>query len=199
MIRKRPGGVALSAMLVPFSAGVSVMVADGPRRPSRAEAGTAATAPTVVVGPPSPTTIRGARAIGAVQLGPAGSRCGGLGARTDACALGRRPCPSRNWAATATKAHVGVDVIDVATGAVLATENEHRVANPASNTKVLTAAVALDRMGGDYHFTTGLYGRITVDGAGAPRSVSSFFAATATRRSKRTSSGNWHPRSCSSA
>lgn len=42
---------------------------------------------------------------------------------------------------------------------MLGAESEHTPLNPASNAKVLTAAVVLDRMGPDYRFTTGLYGK----------------------------------------
>src|SRR5258706_557143 len=48
----------------------------------------------------------------------------------------------------------------LASGAVLAAENAHAPLNPASNAKVLTAAAVLDRMGPDYRFTTGVYGRL---------------------------------------
>lgn len=51
-------------------------------------------------------------------------------------------------------------MLDVGTGALLAADGEHRLVNPASNTKVLTAAVVLDRMGPDYRFSTGLHGKL---------------------------------------
>jgi D-alanyl-D-alanine carboxypeptidase/D-alanyl-D-alanine-endopeptidase (penicillin-binding protein 4) len=63
------------------------------------------------------------------------------------------------WAAS-VHAHVGVDIVAVDTGAVMAAVNEHAPLNPASNTKVLTAAVVLDRMGPDFRFTTGLFGSV---------------------------------------
>jgi D-alanyl-D-alanine carboxypeptidase/D-alanyl-D-alanine-endopeptidase (penicillin-binding protein 4) len=56
--------------------------------------------------------------------------------------------------------HAGAAVMDVANGAVLAAEDEHRAVNPASNTKVLTAAAVLDKMGPDYRFTTALLGHV---------------------------------------
>jgi D-alanyl-D-alanine carboxypeptidase/D-alanyl-D-alanine-endopeptidase (penicillin-binding protein 4) len=56
--------------------------------------------------------------------------------------------------------HAGAAVLDVATGASLAAAEEHLAMNPASNTKVLTAAAVLDRMGPDFRFSTALLGRI---------------------------------------
>ena len=49
-------------------------------------------------------------------------------------------------------------VLNVETGAVIAEHNAHTPLNPASNQKVLTAAFALDRLGADHHFVSGLYG-----------------------------------------
>ncbi len=68
---------------------------------------------------------------------------------------------------TAGKGHLGAAIVDVATGKTLAAYDEHRPMNPASNTKILTAAAALDRFGPDYRFSTGIYGKIT-DGVVAP-------------------------------
>jgi D-alanyl-D-alanine carboxypeptidase/D-alanyl-D-alanine-endopeptidase (penicillin-binding protein 4) len=56
--------------------------------------------------------------------------------------------------------HAGAAVLDVASGATLAAADEHLALNPASNTKVLTAAAVLDRMGPDFRFSTALLGRI---------------------------------------
>ena len=54
----------------------------------------------------------------------------------------------------------GAAVMDLASGTVFASSDEHTPMNPASNTKVLTAAAVLDRMGPDLRFTTGLFGRV---------------------------------------
>lgn len=51
-------------------------------------------------------------------------------------------------------------VLDVETGAVVAEHASHTPLNPASNQKVLTAALALDRLGADHRFVSGLYGEL---------------------------------------
>lgn len=56
---------------------------------------------------------------------------------------------------------LGAAVVDLERGRLLATASDHAPLNPASNQKVLTAAVALAELGADYRFTTGLYGKVT--------------------------------------
>jgi D-alanyl-D-alanine carboxypeptidase/D-alanyl-D-alanine-endopeptidase (penicillin-binding protein 4) len=51
-------------------------------------------------------------------------------------------------------------VSEADTGAVWAEVTPELALNPASNMKVLTAAVALDQLGAEYRFSTGLYGTI---------------------------------------
>jgi D-alanyl-D-alanine carboxypeptidase/D-alanyl-D-alanine-endopeptidase (penicillin-binding protein 4) len=51
-------------------------------------------------------------------------------------------------------------IVDLDTGAVWAESAPSLALNPASNMKVLTAAVALKRLGPEFRFSTGLYGRI---------------------------------------
>jgi serine-type D-Ala-D-Ala carboxypeptidase/endopeptidase (penicillin-binding protein 4) len=55
---------------------------------------------------------------------------------------------------------LGVQIVSADTGAVLGEIAPDAPLNPASNMKVLTAAVALDRLGPEYRFSTGLYGQI---------------------------------------
>ena len=58
----------------------------------------------------------------------------------------------------------GVLVVDLATGATLASADEHGAYNPASNAKLATAAAALHFLGPDHRFLTGLYGKPKGDG-----------------------------------
>ena len=53
---------------------------------------------------------------------------------------------------------VGVSIVEVETGSVLAAYNADEGLNPASNMKLLTAAAALDTFGGDHRYQTALYG-----------------------------------------
>jgi D-alanyl-D-alanine carboxypeptidase/D-alanyl-D-alanine-endopeptidase (penicillin-binding protein 4) len=73
----------------------------------------------------------------------------------------------------------GVQVTNLATGAVLYQRHADRSFVPASNVKLLTAAAALDRLGPDYRYKTTLYadgpvrngvleGNLIVDGSGDP-------------------------------
>jgi serine-type D-Ala-D-Ala carboxypeptidase/endopeptidase (penicillin-binding protein 4) len=59
---------------------------------------------------------------------------------------------------------LGAAIIDVGSGELVARASEHEPLNPASNQKLLTAAVALSRLGSEYRFTTGFYGELR-DGA----------------------------------
>lgn len=54
---------------------------------------------------------------------------------------------------------VGVHIIDVASGKVLAAKNPASALNPASNMKLVTAAVALTKLSANYTFRTALYGK----------------------------------------
>lgn len=54
---------------------------------------------------------------------------------------------------------VSVKVVDTGTASVWAEASAELGLNPASNMKVITAAVALDRLGAEYRFSTGLYGK----------------------------------------
>jgi D-alanyl-D-alanine carboxypeptidase/D-alanyl-D-alanine-endopeptidase (penicillin-binding protein 4) len=65
---------------------------------------------------------------------------------------------------TGLGATVGVHAIDLDTGLPVARIDESTARNPASNAKLATALAALDRLGPQHRFATGLYG--TVDAKG---------------------------------
>src|SRR5882724_4583958 len=56
--------------------------------------------------------------------------------------------------------HLGVAILDVQSGDLLAAQNDRRPLNPASNAKLFTAATALSQLHGNYRFETGLYGEV---------------------------------------
>ncbi len=71
---------------------------------------------------------------------------------------------------------LGVAILDVQSGELLAAQNDRRPMNPASNAKLFTAAAALSLLHGNYRFDTGLYGeqkganvaRLVLRGEGDP-------------------------------
>jgi D-alanyl-D-alanine carboxypeptidase/D-alanyl-D-alanine-endopeptidase (penicillin-binding protein 4) len=67
---------------------------------------------------------------------------------------------------------LGIHVADVTTGKTVYARNEDRLLLPASNLKILTAAVALERLGQDYRFTTRVIreaaGDLVLVGSGDP-------------------------------
>ncbi len=61
---------------------------------------------------------------------------------------------------TSQGGEAGVLVRELGSGRVLAQHGQDRPLNPASNAKLVTAAAALDALGSEYRFTTGVYGSI---------------------------------------
>ncbi|MBX3182671.1 MAG: D-alanyl-D-alanine carboxypeptidase/D-alanyl-D-alanine-endopeptidase [Polyangiaceae bacterium] len=55
---------------------------------------------------------------------------------------------------------LSLHVVDLETGRELAAVEASRALNPASNMKIVTAAAALDLLGPDYSFRTGIYGEL---------------------------------------
>ncbi|MBT8494591.1 MAG: D-alanyl-D-alanine carboxypeptidase, partial [Deltaproteobacteria bacterium] len=55
-------------------------------------------------------------------------------------------------------------IIDAETGQVVYQRDPDLLLKPASNTKLLTTAVAMDELGSDHRMTTGLYSDATIDG-----------------------------------
>ena len=66
----------------------------------------------------------------------------------------------------------GIHVMEVATGKTIYAHNEDRLLLPASNLKILTSALALERLGSDYRFTTRVVrepsGDVVLVGSGDP-------------------------------
>jgi serine-type D-Ala-D-Ala carboxypeptidase/endopeptidase (penicillin-binding protein 4) len=60
--------------------------------------------------------------------------------------------------------HWGIHVVEAATGAVLYSRNEDRGFMPSSNQKLFTTAAALDLLGPDFRYLTGLYAAGSVSG-----------------------------------
>ncbi|CAN5484293.1 D-alanyl-D-alanine carboxypeptidase/D-alanyl-D-alanine-endopeptidase [soil metagenome] len=58
--------------------------------------------------------------------------------------------------------HWGIHIVEAATGTVLYSRNEDRGFVPSSNQKLFTTAVALDLLGPDFRYLTGLYAAGTV-------------------------------------
>lgn len=61
---------------------------------------------------------------------------------------------------------VGVSVVEVGSGRVLASHEASKALNPASNAKVATAAAALARLGPQHRFVTAIHGKVKGGAAG---------------------------------
>ena len=71
-------------------------------------------------------------------------------------------------------AAVGIAVLDVDSGRLLAAVNEHAPLNPASNAKLYTAAAALATLRGDHRYETTLTGRLDGDAVSGPLALRGF-------------------------
>lgn len=60
----------------------------------------------------------------------------------------------------------GVQIVSLETGQTLFEQNASKLLKPASNAKLFTAALALDRLGPDFRITTSLYAKARPDAAG---------------------------------
>lgn len=58
------------------------------------------------------------------------------------------------------KGELTAEILDVASGRVLASVDPNLALNPASNAKLVTTAAALKLLGPDYRYVTGVYGRL---------------------------------------
>jgi D-alanyl-D-alanine carboxypeptidase/D-alanyl-D-alanine-endopeptidase (penicillin-binding protein 4) len=64
-------------------------------------------------------------------------------------------------------ASIGIAILDVDTGRILAAVNEHLALNPASNAKLYTAGAALATLHGEHRYETTLSGKLEGDAVGA--------------------------------
>jgi D-alanyl-D-alanine carboxypeptidase/D-alanyl-D-alanine-endopeptidase (penicillin-binding protein 4) len=106
-------------------------------------------APDVLPDPPQATT-----SAPPTVLAPPGDRVPELDAAAHAIASER---------ALGEGAAVGIAVLDVDSGKLLAAVNEHTPLNPASNAKLYTAAAALATLRGEHRYETTLTGRLEGD------------------------------------
>src|ERR1035441_4682334 len=60
----------------------------------------------------------------------------------------------------------GVKIVSLDTGVTLFEQNPQKLFSPASNSKLYTVALALDRLGADYRIKTSLYAKARPDEAG---------------------------------
>jgi D-alanyl-D-alanine carboxypeptidase/D-alanyl-D-alanine-endopeptidase (penicillin-binding protein 4) len=68
-------------------------------------------------------------------------------------------------------ASVGIAVLDVDSGRMLAAFDEHLALNPASNAKLYTAGAALATLHGEHRYETVLTGKLEGDSVAGPLSV----------------------------
>src|ERR1041385_1304143 len=69
-------------------------------------------------------------------------------------------------ASEASGARWGVNIVSMSDGTTIYDHNGDKLFTPASNLKIYTTAVALDLLGGDYHWKTSVYANSQVDGNG---------------------------------
>jgi D-alanyl-D-alanine carboxypeptidase/D-alanyl-D-alanine-endopeptidase (penicillin-binding protein 4) len=114
--------------------------------------------------PPPRADAPAASAPSSTPANPPASGPAALDASRVRAAVADLASDAKSWGGTA-----GMMVIDVASGAVLASADEHAAMNPASNAKLATAAAALRLLGPDHRYLTGLYGKVS--GARVPALV----------------------------
>jgi D-alanyl-D-alanine carboxypeptidase/D-alanyl-D-alanine-endopeptidase (penicillin-binding protein 4) len=71
-------------------------------------------------------------------------------------------------------ASLGIAVLDVDSGRVVAAVNEHAPLNPASNAKIFTAGAALATLHGEFRYETTLTGKLDRDAVAGPLGVRGF-------------------------
>jgi D-alanyl-D-alanine carboxypeptidase/D-alanyl-D-alanine-endopeptidase (penicillin-binding protein 4) len=130
---------------------------------NRLQAAPAAPARKAAAPHPTATALRPAPARDSGSTASPAPQTPSPGAQSD---LARAVARCDQWV-RGRSGRLSIAVVEVASGRILAAADKDLALNPASNTKLLTTVVALDKLGPDHRFTTGLYGEIREGGVDA--------------------------------
>lgn len=107
----------------------------------------------------APASAGASSAADPTSAGSSGLSPGALAGGAASEALRRRVDELQSWVSEG-KGQLSLSVLDLESGRALASSGQAQALNPASNMKVVTAAAALDLLGPDFNFRTGIYGEL---------------------------------------